>query len=115
MVLSLRRNMKTPIYNMFFVSATLLTPFKVYAQSREWNHGHMWDWGFGMLWGPFGMLVWLGILVLLIVLLARWLGGNSSSKNLEAGEEPLQILKKRYARGEISKEEYQEMRKTLSE
>jgi uncharacterized membrane protein len=45
---------------------------------RPWQMMH--DWGMGSGWGgmflgPLFMIVWLGILVVLVVLLVRWLGG----------------------------------------
>lgn len=68
----------------------------------------MWhDMGFGgMMW--YGWIFWiviLGIAVYLIVKLANRGGAGS--------ETPLDILKKRYARGEITKEEYESMKKDL--
>ncbi len=76
---------------------------------HDWGMG--WGWG-GMFLGPLFMVVWLAVLVALIVLLVRWLGGGS----LGTGTTPRtarEILDERYARGEIDHDEYEKRRKTL--
>ena len=71
--------------------------------------------GYGMGWfgGIFMIVVW-GLAIAGIVLLVRWLA--VSTKRHETGgaaDSPLEILKKRYARGEINKEEFETMKKDL--
>ncbi len=46
-----------------------------------------------------------------VVALIKWLASATSQR----GETPLEILKTRYARGEINKEEYERMRRKLQE
>lgn len=57
-----------------------------------------------------------GLIILLIVLAVRGIGGFGSRGDSASAVEktPLQILQERYARGEIDNEEYEERRKTLS-
>lgn len=80
--------------------------------------GGMYDggWGWGMGWGIFGLLhglLWLVLIVMAIVVLARWLRhGHAPAPG--SAESALDILKKRYARGEIGKAEYEEKRRDLS-
>ncbi|BAL99483.1 hypothetical protein CLDAP_14440 [Caldilinea aerophila DSM 14535 = NBRC 104270] len=73
--------------------------------------------------------MWLGWLLMVgftvaVILLIVWLVRLSvASRNenvdegrvMQRGESALEILRARYARGEISKEEYLEMRATLSQ
>lgn len=62
--------------------------------------------GYGML--IFGFIFWLLILIGLILLIKYlWEGGARKE------ESALELLKKRYARGEISKEEFEEKKKDL--
>jgi putative membrane protein len=75
----------------------------------------MWGgWGIGMMLIMF--LFWAAIIVG-IVFLIRWLvTAGSGGQHAATGPSPesaLDILKKRYARGEISKQEYEEMRRDL--
>lgn len=81
-----------------------------------WQHG--WDWGWGhMIFGSLMMiLVWGGIIVV-VVLAVRWLGAGSSHSAAPPAspKTPLDILKERFARGEIDKEEFEERRRTLGE
>jgi putative membrane protein len=69
----------------------------------------------GMLFGGLLMLVFwalvIGGVVWLIVTLAR--GGTSASTMPAAGQTPLDILKVRYAKGEITKEQFEEMKRAL--
>lgn len=78
-------------------------------------------WGNHMGFGGWGMLLsgllWIGLIVLGIWLLARLFpaGGNRREpERSERRETPLQILQKRYARGEITKEEYETIRHDLT-
>ena len=77
--------------------------------------------GWGGYWygmGVFGwlfMLVFWGLIIVGLVLAMRWLrhqgpGGTATG----ADETPLDILKRRYARGEISKAEYERMKQDLA-
>ncbi|MBI5465995.1 MAG: SHOCT domain-containing protein [Candidatus Kerfeldbacteria bacterium] len=63
-------------------------------------------WGFGLV---FMVMVW-ALVILGIVALVRWLW---SDKGWSSPDKALQILKERYARGEIGSEEYQARRKLL--
>ncbi len=68
--------------------------------------------GFGMSEGSmiFALIFWI-LLIVGIVLLVKWLwvGGKYYQENA------LEILKKRYARGEITKEEFEEKKKDIIE
>lgn len=65
-------------------------------------------------WNMLGMwIIWLPIVILCIVLFSRLLNNTNKSKTFER-EAPLDILKKRYASGEISTEEYEERKKVLA-
>lgn len=72
-----------------------------------------WPYGYGMMggWGWLGMLIQLAVLVLLIYLLARALSRPASS---EGRDRALEILRERYARGEIDKETFERMKRDLS-
>jgi putative membrane protein len=81
----------------------------------NWFNG---GWGFGGWWFmPIIMIVVLGLIIWGVVMLFRrtgWAGvggccGNSNVTNDSA----LEILKRRYASGEISKEEFEEKKKGL--
>jgi putative membrane protein len=86
----------------------------------------MWRWGYGDpgAWGIVGLVVmaifWI-LVITLIVLGIRWLirAGGGPSGGPGAGssrrpDDPLEILRQRYARGEIDDEEYERRRKLLS-
>ena len=91
-----------------------------FAQWRgyEWGHGPgMMGWGYGMGW--FGSILmvafWVAVIVGMIFLI-RWLvvstrGGVSGARSEDSA---LEILKRRYARGEINKEEFEEKKKDLA-
>jgi len=58
------------------------------------------------------MWIFWVILILLIIYAVKSEFGNSTNDNKD-NENPLQILKKRYARGEIDEQEYEPRRKQL--
>lgn len=77
-----------------------------------WGWG--WTWGVGMVHG----LLWWVFVILGIVLLLRLLGrggGASATPPPAPPETALDILKKRYARGEIGKAEFEEKKRDLQE
>jgi len=59
------------------------------------------------------MLFFWILLLVGLVLLIRWLWEQGAGKSSQDGESALEILKKRYARGEINKEEFEEKKKDL--
>lgn len=63
--------------------------------------GNMMGWGYG----AFGMLIWAVILVGIVALVV-WLVGRSSRTSQERRESPQEVLKLRYAHGEIDEDEY---------
>ena len=66
--------------------------------------------GFGMMGG---MLVFWVIIIVLAVLLVKGLFGNNEKKKKNNGATAKQILDERYARGEITQEQYQTMVKDI--
>ena len=77
-------------------------------------HMMMWD---GMFMAPIMMIAFLAVAVVVVVLIVRWLGGGPHGATLRppAERDPLDILKERFARGEIEKEEFEERRRLLRE
>ncbi len=78
------------------------------ADSNE-GFGHMWGGGYGMF-GGLMMVVFWGLVIGLIVLAVRRYSGRSDS---DAEQSALNILKDRYARGEIDEEEYERRKAKL--
>ena len=81
--------------------------------------------GGGMMgWGGFGgygmgfvgwifMLLFWGLIIVGLVLVVRWLWDHGRP-GTGGADSPLEILKRRYARGEISKEEFDRMKQDLA-
>ena len=69
-----------------------------------------------MIWGLLSML--LGLVVLFLFILAaaygvKWVWGQRPSTTSAHGESALDLLKKRYAKGEISKEEFERIKNEI--
>ncbi len=73
--------------------------------------GHMMDWGH-MNCGSGGVFMWIILLILIGVVIYFVINRQKLIKR-EDEETPLEILKKRYAKGEISKQEFEKMKKNL--
>lgn len=107
------------------IPTVLLLPEAAWAQApsdTERYHGwgpHMMGWGGGgyaMIFGPLFMILFLAVLVALAVVLARWLGGPwPGTYPPHQFRTPLDILKERFARGEIDKAEFEDRRRVLGE
>ncbi len=74
--------------------------------------GTIWFWLVMML---FGLLIFVGIILLAVWAIARWTGSERLRPSNPSGsqEDPLTILQRRYARGEITREEYERIRSDL--
>ena len=81
------------------------------AQERlyewHWEMHPMWWWGWGMMAMMF--LFWVLFIVGLVVGI-RWLVGKGKEQKQDSA---LDILRQRYARGEINKDEFEAKRKDL--
>ena len=66
--------------------------------------------GFGMGFGAIIMVLFWGAIIWLVISLIN----AGTNKSEETPESALDILKKRYARGEVTKEQYLEMEKELT-
>ena len=75
---------------------------------------HMWWGGGSWFFGPFSMLLFFGLAVAVVVLLVRGVGGaGQSNAGTAARSTALDILRERYARGEIDKAEFEERKGVL--
>jgi len=87
-----------------------------FAAGDDYRYGHhMWSdgWG-GMFMGGGMMVVFMLIVIVAVVLLVRGLAGGGTASGTGGGRSAIEILKDRYARGEIDTEEYNERKKTLT-
>lgn len=76
----------------------------------EYMGGHGWGlMGFGMIGAT---LFWI-LLIVAIVLLVKMLWGSGSGIGRTQEKSALDILKERYARGEIEKEEFEQKKRDL--
>jgi putative membrane protein len=75
-----------------------------------WEPGRMMNYGFG--YG--GMFMWV-IFIIVLGVVIYFIVQTLKSKNVagQAQDSPLDILKRRYAKGEITKEEFDRMKKEV--
>jgi putative membrane protein len=77
-----------------------------------------WVWGWGYHMGFVSIIVmalfWIA-LIIAIIFLIRWLAVSTShrSREVRSGDSALEILKIRYAKGEIDREEFEQKKKDL--
>ena len=86
-------------------------------QGYGYGYGMMGPWmmgGFGGMWFmPILMIVFWGLVIWGIVALVRGAASPNNSGSSNQVDSALEILKRRYARGEINKQEYEEKKKDL--
>ena len=72
-----------------------------------------------MIFGPLVMILVIAALIALVLLFARTFAGTwhagTPPYQTPPSRTPLDILKERFARGEIDKQEYEERRRVLGE
>jgi len=89
----------------------VLMPMAAWAQQRPY------DWGMHYMWGATGigmmlmMVLFWGLIIVGLVLGIRWLISQGKESRPDS---PIEILRQRYARGEIDKEEYEAKKRDLS-
>lgn len=106
--------MQTLGAKLFSALALWIAPALVFAQDRPYDWG--WRvhpmmsgaWGFGMM---FMMVLFWGLIIIAVVLAVRWLMRQGSEPRSDSA---LDILRQRYARGEIDKDEFDARKKDLA-
>lgn len=75
------------------------------------------QWGMGYGYGGIFMILWWILIIVGIVAVVKWLTTSASGRagRQVADKSALDILKERYARGEIEQEEFQRKKRELSE
>ena len=115
----INNNVVIGILSIWGLNSNLLSP--AFAQSGGYRNWHMGRWmmgGWGMGW--FGMIFMILFWVLVIagiVFLVRWLHqstGKTSYSGGSTGSQAMDILKERYAKGEIAHDEFESMKKEIS-
>lgn len=87
----------------------LSSPLTALAHEGTDHYGpHMMWQGYGMMMGPFMMILFVAVIIVVGVLIFKWLTGHSFGSKLSSEEDPIEILKARFARGEIEKEDFEE-------
>lgn len=82
-----------------------------------WDHmyrydgGGHWGWGSGWFGGPFMLLI-LIVIIVAVVMVVWAVNQNRNSGRIERSN-AIEILKERYARGEINLEEFEERKRNL--
>jgi putative membrane protein len=87
-----------------------------YGRYGDWGTGMMGSWGMGWFGGIFMIVFWILILVGLVFLI-RWLVQATGKKEngTPRGSRAMEILKERYARGEIDKAQFEDMKRDLTD
>lgn len=74
------------------------------------NNGHG-GWMMGGM-GLLSILFWI-LIIAGVVLIVRWLTERNGQGKTSPAESPLDILKKRYAKGEIDRETFEKMKQDI--
>ena len=99
------RMLSTPV-DLWDFTNSFLTAQAPYE--RGWGMHPMWDWGVGMM---FFMCIFWAFVIVALVFGIRWFMTQGPCARSDSA---LEILRQRYARGEIEKDEFDAKRKVLS-
>ncbi len=116
------KNVKTALIIGGIIVALLIVLPLVFGLVSGWQSGGWGMMGPGMMGGfgwwwfmPIFMILFWGLVIWGIVALVRGLSAPRGSDSAPpAADSALEVLKKRYARGEITKEEYEEKKKDIA-
>jgi putative membrane protein len=89
--------------DLFLSILTLQGPFE-----WGWRMHPMWGWGWGMM---AMMLLFWGVVILVGVAGIRWFIGQSKPPRADSA---MEIIRERFARGEIDKDEFETKKRELS-
>jgi putative membrane protein len=81
-----------------------------FGPQNPYGWGHMMHYGFGY-GGMFMWIIFLIVIGLLVYFIVQ--GQKTKGQTPTQNESPMDILKRRYAKGEITREEYERMKKDL--
>lgn len=104
--------MKHLTFSIISISMTAYANVASATPDGDWSRGYghmMWSGGHGLL-GGLMMLVFWGLIIGLIVLGVRGFSGRSDAPSNSSA---LDILKERYARGEIEEDEFERRKAKL--
>jgi len=75
-----------------------------------------WSWGWGgmLIGGLFMLVFWGGLIALIVWAITRAVQPSGGGGATHYSKTPLDIAKERYARGEITKEEFEQIKRDLS-
>lgn len=76
-----------------------------------WNEGFS---GWMMFGGVFMLVFWGGLIALIVWGITKITRKTDSGRKVSEQSDPLDIAKERYARGEITKKEFEQLKKDLS-
>ena len=88
------------------------SPFGNNSTNNMMNFGFTPFGGFGWIFMILFMILWWVLIIAGIVALIKWLISQSRGTH-DHEKSPLEILKERYAKGEIDKKEFEERKKDL--
>lgn len=75
---------------------------------------HIWGGGWHFMFGPLMMILVVAVIVVVVVVAVRWAGGAGQVTSAPF-KSPMDILKERFARGEIDAQESAERRRHLED
>jgi len=77
-----------------------------------WPYGHGAGWGWMI--GGLMMVVFWGVVIIGIVALFRAASNRGGGAESRDKETPVEILRRRYAAGELSKEQFEDMKRNVA-
>ena len=115
------RRFLTRVAAMSSKAMILVTAFAAASSAPAWADGraegyygpHMWGGGWHFMFGPLMMILFVAVIAVVAVVVVRRLGGGSGPAASAPGNSALDILRERFARGEIDAEEFAERRRHL--
>ena len=117
--------MRKPAVWLAAIAIPAALPVAAQEATPGWRYGPwmMGDggWAWMMFFGPLMMILFVAAVVVLVAFALRWLTGHGqqgaghAAASSPPGRTPLDILKERFARGEIDKAEFEERRRVLGE